>query len=156
MRVKLAIYGIRMSNLTWWVLTLGLLSSVHRLLLQRPDDRTNLIVDAGVQEITLGFQPVKLTGQFYGSQEQATEVCLGEIRTDELGRLIFIGGAGYSRCVANPKKPHFQPDVISEFDSIDWIDDTCDGWVDVKVVPPQYPLTAGIHGVNPTPRLAFL
>ncbi|KAG0698495.1 hypothetical protein DFH29DRAFT_1018714 [Suillus ampliporus] len=68
-----------------------------------------------------------------GSQQEAVDVHLGEIRTDNQGHLIFIGGASYSRSVAKPSEPHFQPDIISNFNSIDWVDDTCDGWVDVEV-----------------------
>ncbi|KDQ58316.1 hypothetical protein JAAARDRAFT_46828 [Jaapia argillacea MUCL 33604] len=103
------------------------------------DDRDRLIVDPGVQTIIadprLGqlHPPVKLTGDFFGSRDTATKVSLGEIRTDERGRLVFIGGAGYSRCISHPDKPHYQPDIVSEFDSIDWVDNVCDGWVDATV-----------------------
>jgi len=99
------------------------------------DDRTKLEINPEVKEISSGDPPASLTGKFWGSMEQPTDVCLGEIRTDDCGRLVFIPGAGYSRSVADPQKPHFQPDIISEFDSINWIDDVCDGWVDVRVVP---------------------
>ncbi|KAH7909835.1 hypothetical protein BJ138DRAFT_1154305 [Hygrophoropsis aurantiaca] len=99
---------------------------------QDPDDRKKLIVDSE-GEITSGLKSVDLIGEFQGSRSKGTKVNLGQIQVDARGRLIFIGGAGYSRCVSNPKKDHFQPDIISEFDSIDWVDDTCDGWVDVKV-----------------------
>jgi len=83
--------------------------------------------------------PVNLTGDFYGSQTNLTKVHLGQLRTDDKGRLIFIGGAGYSRCVRKHGTPHFQPDITSEFDSIDWVDDTCDGWVHVvvRIVDPR-------------------
>ncbi|KAG1743634.1 uncharacterized protein EDB91DRAFT_1274175 [Suillus paluster] len=98
-----------------------------------PEKRSDLIVDSQVQTISDPLSRVELKGSFRGSRSDAVDVHLGEIRTDEQGHLIFIGGAGYSRSVANPAKPHFQPDIVSEFDSIDWVDDTCDGWVDVKV-----------------------
>ncbi|KAH7909846.1 hypothetical protein BJ138DRAFT_1154322, partial [Hygrophoropsis aurantiaca] len=92
-------------------------------------------------------RPVDLIGKFQGSRDeaQATEVNLGQIQMDARGRLIFIGGAGYSRCVSNPARDHFQPDIISEFDSIDWVDDTCDGWVDVKVTHPELSETPIVH-----------
>ncbi|KAG1743607.1 uncharacterized protein EDB91DRAFT_1335740 [Suillus paluster] len=100
----------------------------------RPDQRSDLIVDSKVQTITAGtLEEVSLTGLFRGSRAASVDVHLGEIRTNEQGHLIFIGGAGYSRSVGNPGQAHFQPDIISEFDSIDWVDDTCDGWVDVTV-----------------------
>ncbi|TFK38751.1 hypothetical protein BDQ12DRAFT_605201 [Crucibulum laeve] len=115
------------------------------------DHRTDLIVNPGPKSIGRTLvepkpdpNPVPLTGIFYGSrkksyaslsetQKKDLEVNLGELRTDQLGRLIFIAGAGYARCVSDPKIPNFQPDIISEFDSIDWVDDICDGWVDVVV-----------------------
>ncbi|KAF9803150.1 hypothetical protein IEO21_09749 [Rhodonia placenta] len=98
-----------------------------------------LIVDPGQLSITVeatgkmknSWFPI--TGSFYGSQATPTLVSLGQISTDDKGRLIFVAGAGYSRCVSEPKQPHFQPDIISEFDSIDWVDDVCDGWVNAAV-----------------------
>jgi len=75
--------------------------------------------------------PIKLQGQFYGSQVNAKTITLGELRRDNEGRLIFVGGKGQSQCVADGDKP--TPEIISEFDSIDWIDDICDGWVNVEV-----------------------
>ncbi len=81
-----------------------------------------------------------LTAKFQGSLpvEEAIDITLGEARTDSNGRLVFIPGCGYSRCVSkrtgyNPDKDYpDQPDIISEFDNIDWVDDVCDGFVSVK------------------------
>ncbi|CCM05259.1 uncharacterized protein FIBRA_07469 [Fibroporia radiculosa] len=101
------------------------------------DNRTDLIVDAQEQQISGLKMITDLKGGFKGSKANPVEVHLGQIRTDEHGRLIFIGGAGYSRSVADPSQPHFQPDIISAFDSIDWVDDTCDGWVNVTVKHPD-------------------
>ncbi|KIM57587.1 hypothetical protein SCLCIDRAFT_1219256 [Scleroderma citrinum Foug A] len=104
-----------------------------------PEKRTKLQIDAGEQVISNGrgsdrsAPPINLAGDFYGSQTDPTKVHLGQMLTDEKGRLIFIGGAGYSRCVGKPGTLHFQPDITSEFDSIDWVDDTCDGWVNVDL-----------------------
>lgn len=76
--------------------------------------------------------PVHLTGKFYGSQSNATEIYLGEAKTDEGGRLVVLAGRGYSRSVADANQPY--PLIMNDFDSPDWIDDTCDGWVDVEVI----------------------
>ncbi|KAL4065368.1 hypothetical protein V8B97DRAFT_2016672 [Scleroderma yunnanense] len=109
-----------------------------------PAIRKKLQVDAGAQRIANArgsdqpAQPVTLSGDFYGSQPKATTVYLGQLRTDERGRLIFIGGAGYSRSVGKlDTTPHFQPDITSDFDGIDWVDDVCDGWVTVEVQHPN-------------------
>ncbi|EED80245.1 predicted protein [Postia placenta Mad-698-R] len=115
--------------------------SIGRLLqsYETPMCSLTLIVDPGQLSITVGPTSemknswVPIVGAFYGSQATPTSVSLGQISTDDKGRLIFVAGAGYSRCVSDPKQPHFQPDIISEFDSIDWVDDVCDGWIDVAI-----------------------
>jgi len=58
-------------------------------------------------------------------------VDLAQLQIDDAGRLIFIPGKGDGRSIASPSKPH--PPVISEFDSADWIDEICDGLVNVEV-----------------------
>jgi len=112
------------------------------------EQRNRLIVDPKEEKISgIDVAPIPLTGVFYGSRQDTQhnkdlEVQIGHLSTDSKGRLVFLGGAGYSRSVSDPNKPNFQPDVISEFDSIDWIDDVCDGWVDVIV------LRKGMGGVG--------
>ncbi|KAF8555871.1 hypothetical protein OG21DRAFT_1410233 [Imleria badia] len=100
---------------------------------RQPEDRDRLIVDPGPKTIASpDFNTkVDISGKFHGSRANGVDVHLGQLRTNEEGHLIFIGGAGYSRCVTNRRVPH--PDIVSEFDSADWIDDTCDGWVKVLV-----------------------
>ncbi|KAF9504784.1 hypothetical protein BS47DRAFT_1401028 [Hydnum rufescens UP504] len=95
--------------------------------------RSKLIVDPGEKTIVLGQGPqnVDLIGDFYGSKSSPTKVYLGELQVDEAGRLVYLGGQGYSQCVADTGKP--QPELVSDFDSTDWVDDTSDGWVSVKV-----------------------
>jgi hypothetical protein len=105
--------------------------------------RKKLIIDPGKKTITrskrdLPIGPVEIVGKFWGSKEEPTPVYLGELQTDNEGRLVFLGGNGRSFSI-NPDKhvpPHVaqdQPEIISEFDSIDWCDDVCDGWVDVSI-----------------------
>ena len=106
----------------------------YRILCQVPlDDRSKVIVDCEEQSIVLnkGPQTVNLSGKFYGSKSSYIQVYLGQLQVDDVGRMVFLGGRGYSHCVADAGKP--QPEVISEFDSTDWVDDTCDGWVTVNV-----------------------
>lgn len=103
--------------------------------------RTHLIVRPAPATISGKEQAKTLTGRFQGSlkdEMDALSVTLGEARTDENGRLVFISGSGYACSVGKNKAwnpdPDYpdQPDITSEFDSIDWIDTTCDGIVSVK------------------------
>ncbi|KAI0825347.1 hypothetical protein BC628DRAFT_1410386 [Trametes gibbosa] len=108
------------------------------------ETRKKLIVDPGLKKITAGDKPVALKGRFQGSSENpfyAINVTLGELRTDEVGRLVFIPGSGVARSVLGltTQDQVLQPEIISEFDSTDWIDSVCDGWVDVKVEHPSRP-----------------
>jgi hypothetical protein len=75
--------------------------------------------------------PITLSGQFYGSKSDPTDIYLGEARTDDQGRLVMLAGRGHSRSVAEKDKPY--PLIMTDFDSPDWIDDTSDGWVHVEV-----------------------
>ncbi|KAF8637447.1 hypothetical protein AX17_002812 [Amanita inopinata Kibby_2008] len=98
-------------------------------------ERTRLIIDPGLQTITSAdteVPPVPLVGTFQGSADTPVPVALGELRLDSKGRLIFLGGSGRSAHVKKQGKLH-QPEILSEFDSIGWFDDTCDGWVEVEV-----------------------
>ncbi|KIJ40737.1 hypothetical protein M422DRAFT_32162 [Sphaerobolus stellatus SS14] len=109
-----------------------------------PDKRDKLIVDSGIQRTSgKNAPPVELSGNFFGSKTQATPVYLGEARTDEAGRLVVLAGRGYSRSIVDPDKPY--PLILTDFDSSDWIDDTCDGWVDVEVFHPAI----GTRGLKP-------
>lgn len=107
------------------------------------DKRSHLIVDPNEKTIVYGLGPqiVKLEGEFYGSKDDPTTVYLGELHVDGTGRLVFLGGRGYSQSVADVGKP--QPEVISEFDSTDWVDDTSDGWVSVKVTATKFSKSSG-------------
>ncbi|KXN92835.1 L-lysine 6-oxidase [Leucoagaricus sp. SymC.cos] len=98
------------------------------------DKRTNLIVDPKEKK----FPPesgssnfVNLQGEFWGSRAVKTDVYLGQLQADNAGRLIFVPGTGHAKSVLDPNNT--QPEIISEFDSTDWIDTACDGWVKVEV-----------------------
>ena len=83
-----------------------------------------------------------MTGKFQGSRDspaKAVDVDLGDAKTDDAGRLIFVGGSGWSQCIT--ESPGFKPDaeypvqpeVISEFDGVDWFDSACDGKISVQI-----------------------
>lgn len=86
-------------------------------------DRSTLIIDSGEHAIKGQNQsPVKLDqGQFLG-----TQVLLGEIRTDNNGNLIVLGGLGESSGIPkNPGDPI--PPLRSFIDNDRWYDDLADG-----------------------------
>jgi hypothetical protein len=96
-------------------------------------DRTALAIDPGSRSITGksvsgGDAHAFNTGTFKGK----TVVPLGEIRTDEAGRLLFLGGTGLS---ASPSgAPIFIPTDGDSFNNAnDWYDDTSDGPVTASV-----------------------
>ncbi|KAG8741248.1 hypothetical protein FRC10_003128 [Ceratobasidium sp. 414] len=92
------------------------------------DTRTKLIIDSGEQEIEgASAQAKALRGQFWGSRDAATPVQLGEIRTDEHGRLLVFASDGHSFSVRPPP----DQDLHSGFDNDDWVDSMCDGSVRV-------------------------
>lgn len=79
----------------------------------------------------INIHPVPLSGQFYGSQPDPTDVYLGEARTDSEGRLVVLAGRGLSRSIVDKNVPY--PLILTDFDSADWIDDTSDGRIHVQV-----------------------
>ncbi|KIL59196.1 hypothetical protein M378DRAFT_1016847 [Amanita muscaria Koide BX008] len=105
-------------------------------------DKSELNVDPKQQPISQASTDfVNLKGIFQGSNKQVTpdinDVYLGQLQVDQAGRLIFVPGTGNAKCVADPN--NFQPEIVSEFDSADWIDTACDGWVKVEVGTSQDP-----------------
>ena len=98
------------------------------------DKRDKLIVDPGEKSISGGTDFVNLKGIFQGSNENVTDindVYLGQLQVDDADRLIFVPGSGHAKSVADPNNS--QPEIVSDYDSVDWIDTACDGWVKVKV-----------------------
>ena len=96
-------------------------------------DRAALAIDPGPRSISgksvSGGDPHAFnTGTFKGK----TVVPLGEIRTDEAGRLLFLGGTGLSASPSGaPIFTRADPDSFNNAD--DWYDDTSDGPVTATV-----------------------
>ncbi|MFD0894496.1 LodA/GoxA family CTQ-dependent oxidase [Luteolibacter ambystomatis] len=95
-------------------------------------DREKLVIDPGPRTITGrnvsgGAEHRFDTGTFTG-----VVVPLGELQTDEQGRLLFLGGHGVS---ASPSgAPPFNPADPDTFNNADdWYDDMSDGPVDATV-----------------------
>ncbi|KAM5533429.1 hypothetical protein V8D89_012867 [Ganoderma adspersum] len=105
------------------------------------DSRKKLIIDPGPKTIARDKadpKPVPLNGKFQGTADESVDVNLGELRTDDHGRLVFLGGSGHARSVQTDYLLKDQPNIISEFDSVDWYDNACDGWVSVSVSHPAH------------------
>lgn len=90
-------------------------------------DRSQLVIDPGPRHIKGknqqgGKRHVFDSGKFIG-----TAVYLGELRTDEAGRLIVLGGRGISASFDGSK-------AVTFANNEGWYDDTSDGPVTARVV----------------------
>ncbi|WP_452598080.1 LodA/GoxA family CTQ-dependent oxidase [Pontimicrobium sp. MEBiC01747] len=102
--------------------------------LRNPDvkgsDRAALAIDPGEKKImglNMNDSSYNLNGNFQG-----TPVMLGQLRTDSVGRLLFMPGFGVSASPQN--KPVFNPLKPSTFNNpAGWYDDIADGPVRAKV-----------------------
>jgi hypothetical protein len=92
--------------------------------------RSALCIDAGKTIITglkMKDSSYVMTGNFEG-----TPVTLGELRTDDVGRLLVLPGFGVSASPSN--KPVYRPEDPNSFNNADgWYDDIADGPVCAKV-----------------------
>ena len=95
-------------------------------------DRNVLAIDPGPRHITGASVSGGADHQFDTGKFKDTIVRLGEIRTDEQGRLLVLGGTGKS---ASPSgAPVFNPADLNSFNNADdWFDDTSDGPVTATV-----------------------
>jgi len=78
---------------------------------------SDLIIDAGAQRISGANQAMKKLG---GKFMKTVEVKLGDLLTDDAGRLIVLGGHGQSQSPASSPLPDFA-------DNDGWCDDVADG-----------------------------
>jgi hypothetical protein len=88
-------------------------------------DRQRLIIDPGARTIA-GANQSGGEYQFDGGTFLEVPVHLGELRTDEEGRLLFLGGRGRSASIANEAPLDFA-------NNDGWYDDTSDGPVEATV-----------------------
>ncbi|PHI35828.1 hypothetical protein CBQ28_17215 [Pseudoalteromonas sp. GCY] len=88
------------------------------------NDRTSLLIDGGAQQISgaaSGGDCSRFEGYFAGKK-----VYLGEMRTDDKGRLLMLGGHGVSE---NPQGH----EAITFGNNEGWYDDTSDGPITAEV-----------------------
>lgn len=93
-------------------------------------DRSQLAIDGEIQKISgVNAPPVAFDkGQFYGKN-----VYLGELRTDEEGRLLVLGGRGISKPLTDESLLGDCTNEDNFNNSNKWYDDTSDGPVHAKV-----------------------
>jgi L-Lysine epsilon oxidase N-terminal/L-lysine epsilon oxidase C-terminal domain len=93
-------------------------------------DRAGLVIDGGPRTISgagQGGAAFEFNGAFQG-----TPVYLGELATDEAGRLLFLGGRGVSASPQNT--PIYDPANDNSFINANgWYDDASDGPVTAQV-----------------------
>lgn len=95
-------------------------------------ERNNLLIDPGLAKISGSstakspVKPVKMTGEFWKKPNRVS-VNLGELRTDDAGRLLVVPGKG-AGASATPGNP-----IKSFSDNDGWYDDWCDGPVNASV-----------------------
>jgi hypothetical protein len=92
------------------------------------DDRQGLVIDGGPRSIR-GTDTSGEEYQFWG-KFQKTDVYLGEVQTDNAGRLLFLGGCGKSDSPTGTPI-YTTPDTFINADG--WYDDVSDGPVTAEV-----------------------
>ncbi len=101
-------------------------------------DRKNLAIDPKARTITGKNSKGDDTYRFDGASIFGERVSLGELRTDENGRLLVLGGMGRSASPEGLPILKYKPDGsidAGSFNNADgWFDDTSDGPVDATVV----------------------
>lgn len=91
-------------------------------------DRAGLAIDGGAKSIS----GCNASGPVFEGSFQGTPVTLGELRTDNAGRLLFLGGHGVSASPTN--QPIYDPKNDNSFINANgWYDDTSDGPVTATV-----------------------
>ena len=96
-----------------------------------PALRDRLIIKASQTIIGVNQTSDPLEGDFTGTNNVTRKIPLGKLKTDDEGRLLYLGGTGTSHCVLDENDPH--PMIMSEFDAEDWVDDASDGRISVVV-----------------------
>lgn len=95
------------------------------------DDRSCLVIDPGERHIS-GINQQGPEYHFDSGHFMGINVPLGELRTDDKGRLLVLGGHGRS---ASPEgRPIYDPTAPDSFNNAaDWYDDVSDGPVSATV-----------------------
>ena len=94
--------------------------------------RQTLVIDPGPKSIAGPSQAGRAQFGLDGGEFKNVPVSLGELRTDERGRLLVLSGHGRSESPSGAPPITGDPDSFNNAD--DWFDDTSDGPVSAEVV----------------------
>ena len=115
--------------------------------LKDPVDRAQrLVIDPGKSvsiagKDTYGVDPDWKEYAFIGKFQNSVDVYLGELRTDEAGRLLVLGGRGHSAAIDENGKDVSPERWITHYANNDyWHDDTSDGPVSCAVAIDGHPV----------------
>lgn len=97
-----------------------------------PDERRKLVIDPGKRSIAGRGQGGQAQHRFDTGTFKGLQVYLGELQTDDVGRLRFLGGRGVSRSPSGAP-PYVATDADAFGNASDWHDDMADGPVDATV-----------------------
>ncbi|MEM7184649.1 MAG: LodA/GoxA family CTQ-dependent oxidase [Spirochaetota bacterium] len=95
------------------------------------EDRSTLVIDPGARSIA-GKATSGTAYRFDSGSFKGEKVYLGELQTDEEGRLLFLGGHGKSVSLSG-QPPFIASDPDSFNNAPDWYDDISDGPVHAEV-----------------------
>jgi hypothetical protein len=95
-------------------------------------DRHTLVIDPGPKSVADRSRSGDAELRLDGGTFEGEDVSLGELRTDEKGRLLVLSGLGISKSPRD--KPLYIPEDRDSFNNADdWYDDTSDGPVTAEV-----------------------
>jgi hypothetical protein len=126
------------------------MSAARRNSAIKRDDRRQLEIDPGPRSITGAAVVGGAAHAFDTGKFKNTTVYLGELRTDDSGRLLVLGGRGRSESPSNA--PVFDPNDDDSFNNADdWFDDIADGPVtaSVSIDGREIPVTGAWVAVAP-------
>lgn len=127
------------AQITWTVQLANTKAAAFRF--KEPGRRnTKVKPEAARQVLKIVTEEASIAGpnaavQFQQGAFRGLPVKLGELLTDEDGRLIVLGGHGQARCVTEAGwQPNATADYGNLYDHNDWHDDTADGPVRASLV----------------------
>ncbi|MDI1446418.1 LodA/GoxA family CTQ-dependent oxidase [Polyangium sp. 6x1] len=122
----------------------GKWSKLRNADIQGAERERRLVIDPGLRTISGRNQsPVR----FDNPNRNIPIKCLGELRTDEAGRLLVLGGYGESGTIATPGS--YRSRIMDYVNNDTWFDDMADGPVTATVLFTSGPMESAEVEVDP-------